>query len=239
MVDPLNFTIGWKGLPKEDTIKIQCKKATDLAYLNKKCEPYRQLTKLLADNAFQKKVSYNWLWDYCKFIDPAITIFKQTTPQESEPDPKGIHITITHFLEEGLGGFKVVDIKHQKLMKDTYVKEELRKQKANYSTEENISIYIMTYNAGGKKPKMDEESMLTLFCGISANNQNSLENSLVLPDLYIFCFQEVCPLNPKTLIAKTDHAQVWEDHLIKSLNNFSVKKTKGAVEYSVVHLSFV
>jgi hypothetical protein len=113
----------------------------------------------------------------------------------------------------------------QSLIEQTYIDEQLKLRKAEYSIEDNLSVYILTYNAAGKKPKNSVEIIESFFTGRSSSNEEVKED---WPDLYAFCIQEVCPLSTKSVIAKGDNAQVWEAFLLKSINGFSVKKS---VEY--------
>jgi len=116
----------------------------------------------------------------------------------------------------------------QNRIKEAYIIEQLRLRKNEYSIEENLSIYLVTYNAGGKKPK-ENEMPINFFTGKSLINEPSEGNPL--PDLYIFCIQEVCPLNPKSVITKSENAKIWEEHFAKTLNEYSTKKPSGGCEY--------
>ncbi len=140
-------------------------------------------------------------------------------------------------LEERIGGMTGLsqnlagDSTMQNRMREAYIIEQLRMRKSEYSIEENVSVYLVTYNAGGKKPKAGAEIPPNFFTGRSSTNDQSADNLLNLPDLYVFCIQEVCPLNPKSVITKSENAKVWEDHLAKTLNEFSTKRPSAAAEY--------
>ena len=119
----------------------------------------------------------------------------------------------------------------QNRMCEAYTTEQLRLRKAEYSIEENLSVYIVTFNAGGKKPKAGTEIPSEFFLGKSSTNDQSAENAQCLPDLYVICIQEVCPLNPKSVITKSENAKIWEEFLAKSLNEFSTKRPSASAEY--------
>eukprot|EP00826_Nyctotherus_ovalis_P013436 TRINITY_DN13629_c0_g1_i9.p1 TRINITY_DN13629_c0_g1~~TRINITY_DN13629_c0_g1_i9.p1 ORF type:complete len:142 (-),score=17.97 TRINITY_DN13629_c0_g1_i9:155-580(-) len=90
--------------------------------------------------------------------------------------------------------------------------------------------YIVTYNAGGKKPKKGAEMPANFFTGKSSINE-IFEPLHELPDIYVICIQEVCPLNPKNVITKSNNPAVWEEYLHEALNRFGEKYT---VEYERV-----
>ncbi len=239
-IDALNFTVGWQG--KADKAKIQCKNAVDLSNFLKFYESYKNLYMPSTDNSFQKHLSHNWIWYYSDYIDPEVRVqmapaSPQNEGQESQLEQQFSKMRTQTKVEVRIGGMGGLaqnlsgDVSMQNRMKEAYIIEQLRLRKAEYSIEETISLYLVTYNAGGKKPKPGSEVPIALFTGKSVNNEQPLDTMPSLPDMYVFCIQEVCPLNPKTAIVKTDHAQVWEDYLLKSLNEFSLKRTSNAAEY--------
>jgi len=130
-------------------------------------------------------------------------------------------------IEERIGGLnqRAADSSMQSLIEQTYITEQLRLRKAEYSIEDNLSVYILTYNAAGKKPKAGVDIIENFFTGKSSINEEIKED---WPGLYAFCIQEVRPLNTRSVIAKGDNAQVWEAFLLKSINSYSMKK---GVEY--------
>lgn len=114
----------------------------------------------------------------------------------------------------------------QSLIERTYVAEQLKLRKAEYSVEDCLMVYVLTYNAAGKKPKSGAEIAESFFTGELRAGEGTERD---WPDIYAICIQEVCPLNTKSVIAKSDNAQVWEYFLLKSLNSFSFK---SSVEYT-------
>ena len=83
-----------------------------------------------------------------------------------------------------------------------------------------MSVYLLTYNAGGKKPRFEVElPELFLIGKLSVD-----ETEVNLPDIYIFCLQEVCPLKTKSVITKSDNAQIGENYFLKEINSFAKKK---------------
>jgi len=200
-INEAEFLIGWKD---QEKIKVKCKNSIN--DFMKLYESYKNSYMPLAEDSFQNNLTHKWIRGYSKYISESI--LKKSEISETQITNTSSPITLTQSFESEI--------------REDYLAKELRKHKLEYSIEEILTIYIVSYNAGGKKPKRDIEMPVEFFMGKTLENEK-------LADLYVVCIQEVCPLNPKNVLTKSDNPKVWEDYLSKSLNTFSEKH--GGVKY--------
>lgn len=84
---------------------------------------------------------------------------------------------------------------------DIFFKQELEKRQNQYMVEHGLKIYTVTWNVNGQKPPCDEfEDIITarnLYLDTRYLEVNELED---IPDLIVFNFQEIVPLNAKSMI---------------------------------------
>lgn len=52
-----------------------------------------------------------------------------------------------------------------------------------------------------------------------------------VPDLFVFNFQEIVPLNAKSMIINSMQPQLWEKYLLQELNAFLQEKLKDKLPF--------
>lgn len=208
--------MSWKNA---EAVKARCAKAEEMKDFMRFYESYKDSYMPLAEDAFQNGLSHKWLKNYSKFIDPEVARKSETLDTQAIPG-NSLYQQAVPSLES--------DTEVQ--LQENYLDEQLKLNRCEYSIEEALSVYIVSYNAGGKKPKKGVEMPTGFFTGKSSTNE-SFEPLHELPDIYAICIQEVCPLNPKNVITKSNNPAVWEEYLHKALNCFG---EKYGVEYERV-----
>jgi hypothetical protein len=84
---------------------------------------------------------------------------------------------------------------------DIFVKQELQKRQNQYMIEYDYRILTFTWNVNGQKPPVDEIEDIFSAKDIYLDTHNIEINSLEdIPDLIVFNFQEIVPLNAKSMI---------------------------------------
>ena len=82
--------------------------------------------------------------------------------------------------------------------------------------EHDFKVLTFTWNVNGQKPASAEEIEDVFTCkNIYLDIKNIEINELSdIPDLIVFNFQEIVPLNAKSMIKSGNQPQLWEKFLI-------------------------
>ncbi len=109
-----------------------------------------------------------------------------------------------------------------------FLKQELEKRQHEFISYKELSILAYTWNVNGKKPPFPEIEDLfrvkNLALGIDHIKITKPED---IPDIIIFNFQEIVPLNAKSMISTGQQPSIWEKYIISELNNFYKNETKS------------
>jgi len=114
--------------------------------------------------------------------------------------------------------------KLNKNIEDPSIEEEIKKQKHRYTTQEEITIFIGSWNVGGNT--MKESSMLFEWLYPLKDMKS--------PDIYVIGLQEIVSLNAKNIVLSSNSSQVeaWRNLIQKNLNeidNYIILKTSDLV----------
>ncbi|KAK5112907.1 hypothetical protein LTR62_003729 [Meristemomyces frigidus] len=103
-----------------------------------------------------------------------------------------------------------------------WVTAELTRRASEYSSAEQISIFVGTFNLNGKTAGPDDDLSLWL-CPDAVQ-------SLPLADIVAIAFQEIVNLDVQQIMSTDPHArQIWEDEVRKTLNRNA--RHRGSDEY--------
>lgn len=107
------------------------------------------------------------------------------------------------------------------------IKSELEKQKSKYITQEELNIFIGSWNVGGNTLK---ESSLLFEWLYPFKNVKEMKS----PDIYIIGLQEICSLNAKNIVlnSNTNFVESWKNLIFKNLNEidkYIILKTDNLV----------
>ena len=117
-----------------------------------------------------------------------------------------------------------------------FFKQELEKRQNEYMQVGELKILTYTWNVNGQKPPQpncpeleDVFSVKNLaldLCNLPISSVNDI------PDLIVFNFQEIVPLNAKSMLTTGLQPQLWEKYLLSELNHYFARKiNNGGEEY--------
>lgn len=111
-----------------------------------------------------------------------------------------------------------------KFLDDPLVEEEIKKQKHKFTTQEDLNIFIGSWNVGGAL--LNENTMLYEWL--------LPVKDMAAPDIYIIGLQEIVSLNAKNIVLSSNSCQVenWRSLIHKNLNsieNYILLKTSDLV----------
>lgn len=127
--------------------------------------------------------THQWLWFY------------QTSIHQKLKDVSLIEIDqFTHR--------NTVEFKPEHFNKDimaSYIKEQLKKRESEYSTQENIPVFVGTWNCGGTGPAESIKKWLRA-------NKDTVKSPY---KLLIICLQEICPLTATNIMGDEQREMAW------------------------------
>lgn len=98
-----------------------------------------------------------------------------------------------------------------------YVNTELKRRMGEYSTTENVQIWVGTFNVNGRGGNMKENLSAWLCPNLSSLQQN--------PEIVAVGFQEIVELSPQQIMSTDpDERQAWENAVRTTLNDNAQKK---------------
>eukprot|EP00743_Colponemidia_sp_Colp-15_P007681 GILK01008315.1.p1 GENE.GILK01008315.1~~GILK01008315.1.p1 ORF type:complete len:980 (+),score=193.72 GILK01008315.1:42-2981(+) len=87
-------------------------------------------------------------------------------------------------------------------IREDWIRKQMKRRRHEFTTVENMRVFIGTWNVNGKKPGEDLLSWLEV---------------QPAPDIYIIGLQEICELNAQNLLVDSDRSRLWELHIEKNL----------------------
>lgn len=112
-----------------------------------------------------------------------------------------------------------------------FFKQELEKRQKEFVKVKELSILTYSWNVNGQKPPGDS-SLDDVFSvkNIALDIQNvKISKREDIPDIIVFNFQEIVPLNAKSMITTGLQPQQWEKFLLQELNSYYTKQLGGEV----------
>jgi hypothetical protein len=125
---------------------------------------------------------HKWIWYYEEYIPPSL----------HKPSPVSIPITSLHFDHYG------------KSVMQAYVVEKLKSKEIEFTSIENTTVCILTWNAAGNSPK---GNLLEWFLCRSKKFNKEVQS----PDIIFIGLQEMCELTK--LLGDQTRQQEWVDYL--------------------------
>lgn len=165
--------------------------------------------------------THSWLWHYGSMIPKqAMAKHAQERPQEEQAADTQAQ---KQLLQETIDQIKSSNKQMSQIAMDIFFKQELEKRQKQYMIEHELRVFTVTWNVNGQKPPCDEiEDLFT--ARNTALDQRYLEVHELsdIPDLIVFNFQEIVPLNAKSMLlsGQLSQPQLWEKYLVQELNAY-------------------
>lgn len=102
-----------------------------------------------------------------------------------------------------------------------FLKQELEKRQTEFISHKGLSILAYTWNVNGQKPPGPGEiDDLFRARNILGKDYITVTTPDDIPDIIVFNFQEIVPLNAKSMIILGSQPALWEKYIIEELNVF-------------------
>ncbi|CDW83152.1 inositol polyphosphate 5-phosphatase ocrl-1 isoform x2 [Stylonychia lemnae] len=182
-------------------------------------------------NTFAIQKTHAWLWHYSTLIPKII----QTKPVGQEK-VEAIDIALKNQeskeekLKETIDQIKSSNKYMSQIAMDIFFKQEFEKRQSQYMIEHGLKIFVVTWNVNGQKPPCDEVEDIFTARNVYLDQRYLEINELDdIPDLMVFNFQEIVPLNAKSMIlsGQLSQPQLWEKYLIQEYNTYFQKRFEG------------
>ena len=167
-------------------------------------------------NTFANLKTHSWVWYYSTLVPKCIHTKTQHT---SSLGPSGLEdgnsmdendrhdlfidqqISNKVKLKETIEQIKSSNKSMSQIAMNIFFKQELEKRQNEYMKTKDLSIMTYTWNVNGQKPPCEEIEDIFTVKNVALDIQNIKINSLEdIPDLIVFNFQEIVPLNAKSMI---------------------------------------
>ena len=175
-------------------------------------------------NMFASQKSHGWVWHYQTLVPKSV----QTKGREAHVEEGERHdvdkTDSKEKLKETIEVIKSSNKTMSVIALNIFIKQELEKRQHEFMKYKELSILTFSWNVNGQKPPTDSVGYMDdIFSvrNIGLDVQNiKVTTADDIPDLLFFNFQEIVPLNAKSMISTGQQPQQWEKYLTQELNQY-------------------
>eukprot|EP00347_Sterkiella_histriomuscorum_P006556 403352324 len=179
-------------------------------------------------NTFANQKTHAWLWHYSTVIPKVMQT--KTVGYDKEDSKESQNFNHSYYeekLKETIDTIKSSNKQMSQIAMDIFFKQEFEKRQTQYMIEHELKIFVVSWNVNGQKPPCDDIEDIFTARNVYLDQRyleiNEMED---IPDLIVFNFQEIVPLNAKSMIlsGQLSQPQLWEKYLIQEYNEYFRKR---------------